>query len=73
MAINTLDNAAEFVQQYIEKGGTEEQAHSVLSNLLELAVVMYQKGDIKTIKQPQKLELVCQLKKGSRRHTLMES
>lgn len=73
MSINTLDNAAEFVQQYIEKGGTEEQAHSVLSNLLELAVVMYQKGDIKTIKQPQKLELVCQLKKGSRRHTLMES
>ena len=73
MAIDTLDNATEFVQQYIEKGGTEDQAHSVLSNLLELAVVMYQKGDIKTIKQPQKLELVCQLKKGSRRHTLVES
>ncbi len=72
MAIDVLKNAELFIQQYIEKGGDAEQANTVLSNLLELAVVMYQKGDIKTIQQPQKMELVCQLKKGSRRHTLVD-
>lgn len=72
MTINVLDNAELFIQQYIERGGDAEQANTVLSNLLELAVVMYQKGDIKTIQQPQKIELVCQLKKGSRRHTLVD-
>jgi hypothetical protein len=72
MTINVLNNAELFIQQYIEKGGDAEQANTVLSNLLELAVVMYQKGDIKTIQQPQKIELVCQLKKGSRRHTLVD-
>ncbi len=72
MIINVLNNAELFIQQYIEKGGDAEQANTVLSNLLELAVVMYQKGDIKTIQQPQKIELVCQLKKGSRRHTLVD-
>jgi hypothetical protein len=71
MAIDALEHAELFIQEYIKKGGTEQQAHSVLSNLLELAVAMYQKGDIKTVKQPKKLELVCQLKKGSRRHTLI--
>ena len=67
-----LPNTAEFVQNYMDNGGTKDQALSVLSHLLELAVSMYQKGDIKTIKQPNKMELVCQLKKGSRRLMLTE-
>lgn len=72
VTIKPLKNTADFVQEYVNNGGTEEQARSVLSHLLELAVGMYQKGDIKTIKQPNKMELVCQLKKGSRRLILTD-
>ena len=72
MTIKPLKNTVDFVQEYVNNGGTEEQAQSVLSHLLELAVSMYQKGDIKTIEQPNKMELVCQLKKGSRRLILTD-
>lgn len=72
VTIKPLNNTVDFVQEYVNNGGTEEQAQSVLSHLLELAVGMYQKGDIKTIEQPNKMELVCQLKKGSRRLILTD-
>jgi hypothetical protein len=70
MDINPLENTQQFIQEYVENGGSESEAHHILSHLMELAVVMYRKGDIKTIQQPQKMELVCQLKKGSRRISL---
>lgn len=72
MIINKLENTQQFIQQYLEKGGTSEAADEILSHLLELAVVMYQKGDIKTVTQTNKVELVCQLKKGSRRLLLAD-
>lgn len=72
MTIKPLKNTVDFVQEYVNNGGTEQQVQSVLSHLLELAVGMYQKGDIKTIEQPNKMELVCQLKKGSRRLILTD-
>ena len=58
------------IVEYEAKGGTPEQAQAVLESLLELSVKMFRKGDIKTIQQADKMELVCQLKKGSRRLTL---
>jgi len=70
MDIEMLEKTKQFIEDYIEKGGSEEQAKVVLSHLTELAVMMYRKGDIKTIQHPQKMELVCQLKKGSRRISL---
>ena len=72
VTIKPLNNTVDFVQEYVNNGGTEQQVQSVLSHLLELAVGMYQKGDIKTIEQPNKMELVCQLKKGSRRLILTD-
>lgn len=70
MTVTFQHSTNEFVQQYIENGGSSEQAMEVLSHLLELSVVMYQKGDIKTVNHQDKIELVCQLKKGSRRIAL---
>ncbi|MAA70839.1 MAG: hypothetical protein CL679_03810 [Bermanella sp.] len=67
-----LDHTQAFIDEYLEKGGSTEEAEQVLQYLLELAVVMYRKGDIKHVQQAQKAELVCQLKKGSRRVTLTE-
>jgi len=62
-----LPETQSFIQEYIEKGGTEAEAQQVLNHLLELAVVMYRKGDIRHIQQAKQSELVCQVKKGSRR------
>lgn len=56
-----------FVDDYVAKGGTEGQAQQILESLLELSVQMFRKGDIRTVQQADKMELVCQLKKGSRR------
>ncbi len=65
-----LPDTHQFIQEFIAKGGSEQEAEEVLSHLLELAVTMYRKGDIKHVQQTHKAELVCQLKKGSRRLTL---
>ena len=70
MEINPLENTQAFIKEYLEKGGNEQEATAILNKLLDLAVLMYRKGDIKTIQQPDKMELVCQVKKGSRRITL---
>ncbi len=59
-----------FIEDYVAKGGSVEEAQTVLQNLLELAVIMFRKGDIRTVDQGDKLELVCQVKKGSRRLAL---
>jgi len=72
MDINPLENTQLFMEEYIEQGGSKEEGTVILNHLMELAVVMYRKGDIKTIQQPGKMELVCQLKKGSRRILLNE-
>lgn len=72
MEIDSLTNTQAFLEDFLAKGGTEEEAKSVISHLTELAVLMYRKGDIKTIQHPDKMELACQLKKGSRRITLNE-
>lgn len=65
-----LPETQSFIDDYKAKGGTEAQAQEVLNHLLELAVIMYRKGDIRHIQQTNKSELVCQVKKGSRRLTL---
>lgn len=65
-----LDHTQAFIDDYLEKGGSQAEAEQVLQNLLELAVIMYRKGDIKHVQKTEKAELVCQLKKGSRRITL---
>lgn len=70
MEINPLENTQAFIEEYLDKGGNEQEAIAILNKLLDLAVLMYRKGDIKTIQQPDKMELVCQVKKGSRRITL---
>lgn len=49
----------------------QEDADSILVALLELASIMFEKGDIKAIQHPDKTELVCQLRKGSRRLALI--
>lgn len=67
MSIRVGDEAQQFINEYVEKGGSADEAHQVLENLLELAVVMFRKGDIRTVNQGDKMELVCQVKKGSRR------
>lgn len=67
MSVHTGDEAQQFINEYVEKGGSETEAHQVLENLLELAVIMFRKGDIRTVNQGDKMELVCQVKKGSRR------
>lgn len=68
MAVNEyLENTQTFIKEYQEKGGSEAEAEQILQNLLELAVIMYRKGDIRYVQQANKAELVCQLKKGSRR------
>lgn len=67
MSVKLGQEASQFVEEYLQKGGAESEAHEVLQNLLELSVMMFRKGDIRTINQGEKMELVCQVKKGSRR------
>jgi hypothetical protein len=50
---------------------SQEDADSIMVALLELACIMFEKGDIKAIQHPDKTELVCQLRKGSRRLALI--
>ena len=68
--MNYLDETQAFLTELKQPGQTQADQEQVLSHLLELAVIMYRKGDIKTINQGHKMELVCQVKKGSRRLTL---
>lgn len=68
--MNYLDETQAFLTELEQQGQTQADQEQVLSHLLELAVIMYRKGDIKTINQGHKMELVCQVKKGSRRLTL---
>lgn len=70
MSFELLKESQTLVEELKQQGLSEGEADHILKNLLELAVTMYRKGDIKTIKQAHKMELVCQLKKGSRRLTL---
>lgn len=70
MEIKSLTNTEAFLAEFLANGGSEEDAMNVISHLTELAVLMYRKGEIKTIQHPDKMELACQLKKGSRRITL---
>lgn len=70
MSLEFLNETQSLLEELKQQGLAEGDAEHILQNLLELAVIMYRKGDIKTIKQPEKMELVCQLKKGSRRLTL---
>jgi len=65
-----LKETQAFIDEFVENGGSEQEAQEVLSHLLELSVIMYRKGEIKHVQQPNKAELVCQLKKGSRRLAL---
>lgn len=65
-----LEETQAFIAELEQQGQDDNAQQQVLSHLLELAVVMYRKGDIKTINQGHKMELVCQVKKGSRRLTL---
>jgi len=67
MSVRLGDESQQFINEYLDKGGSEAEAKEVLENLLELAVVMFRKGDIRTVNQGDKMELVCQVKKGSRR------
>ena len=67
MKLDLRSEAELFVDEYQQKGGTETEAKEILENLTELAVIMFRKGDIRTVTQNDKVELVCQLKKGSRR------
>jgi len=67
LEITLGEQASAFLEEYQSNGGSPEQAQAVLENLLELSVMMFRKGDIRTVQQGDKLELVCQVKKGSRR------
>jgi len=67
LEITLGEQASAFLVEYQNNGGSPEQAQAVLENLLELSVMMFRKGDIRTVQQGDKLELVCQVKKGSRR------
>ncbi len=49
----------------------EKDASAILEALLELAAQMFDKGDIKTVNRGDRTELVCQLRKGSRRISLI--
>ena len=67
MALDYLENTQALMGELAESGNSPEESEYILQNLLELAVIMYRKKEIRTVAHRDKLELVCQLKKGSRR------
>lgn len=63
--------ALDIYEGMLEQDGIKpEDASSILEALLELAAQMFDKGDIKAINRGERTELVCQLRKGSRRISL---
>jgi len=64
----TTESAQQLHERLVNDQNVDSKdADTVLQALLELACQMFERGDIKAINRENRTELVCQVRKGSRR------